>query len=80
MLTDDYDGAMAFFSKISEAQTTQMLERVIVRYWLGRICLHNQDNRQAAEYLKYVAENGGDTYYAGHARVLLAEFDRQPSE
>lgn len=72
MLTGDYDGAMAFFCELAEAESAQMLERVKARYWLGQICLHNQDNRQAAEYLKFAAENGGDTYYAARARALLA--------
>lgn len=72
MLTGDYDGAMAFFCELAEAESAQMLERVKARYWLGQICLHNRDNRQAAEYLKFAAENGGDTYYAARARALLA--------
>ena len=42
----------------------ETLERVIARYWLGQIYLHDQEEGKAAGYLRFVAENGGDTYYA----------------
>lgn len=75
MLTGDYDGAMAFFRQLDESETTLPLERVIARYWLGQIYLHDQEEGKAAGYLRFVAENGGDTYYAARARAQLAAMD-----
>lgn len=75
MLTGNYDDAMAFFRQLDESETTLPLERVIARYWLGQIYLHDQEEGKAAGYLRFVAENGGDTYSAARARAQLAAMD-----
>ena len=72
VINDEFAGAYRFFADALETENT-LLGKVNFNYYLGLICLHNNDIEAAKKHFAFIAENGGDTAVCKKAKEKLEE-------
>ncbi len=68
----DFNGVEVYYRVVYDAANIP-LEKVSAAYGLAEICIHNEADEKAKEYLTFILENGGDTYYVNRAKEMLEQ-------